>query len=141
MFCRTGERWRGAVLAGLCAVALAGCDGSDGSSGGGSPTGPSGGSPGPSGATITIANNAVSPGEVRITVGQSVTFVNNDNRPREISSDPHPVHTDCPAINASTPLQPGQTRVTTAFTAARTCGFHDHLDPDNAAVRGRIIIQ
>ena len=121
-------------------VTIAACGG-----GGNSPItgpGPVTGSPGPSGATITIGSNgAVSPSQVQITVGQSVTFINNDSRTHDMSSDPHPAHTDCPQMNAVNNLQPGQTKLTNAFTTARTCGFHDHLTPDAAALTGRIVIQ
>lgn len=115
--------------------------------GGDSPTSPgngnngSSGSPGPSGATITIANGRVTPSQVTIAVGQSVTFVNNDGQTRNISSDPHPNHTDCPSINAVGNLSNGQSRLTNAITVARTCGFHNHDDPDNANFKGRIVIQ
>ena len=104
-------------------------------------TGGGSGTPSTSGATITIANGRVTPTEVTITTGQTVTFVNNDGRTRNVSSDPHPNHTDCPAINAVGNLANGQTRQTNALTAARTCGFHDHDDPANAAVRGQIVIR
>lgn len=122
-------------------VVLAACGGGGG--GGGTPTtpGPGSGSPGPSGATITIANGRVTPGDVTINVGQSVTFINNDGRVRNISSDPHPVHTDCPAINAVGNMNNGQTKLTNALTTARTCGFHDHDDPDNSNMKGRILIR
>lgn len=113
--------------------------------GGNSPTAPGavGGSgvPGTSGAMITIANGRVTPSDVTISVGQTVTFVNNDGRTRNVSSDPHPSHTDCPAINAVANLANGQSRQTNAFTAARTCGFHDHDDPGNTNVQGRIIVR
>lgn len=126
----------------LAALALmAACGGG----GGGSPTSPSspgGGGPGPSGATITIgANGAISPSQVTVAVGQSVTFVNNDTSTHVMSSDPHPTHTDCPEINAVSALLPGQTKATNAFPAARTCGFHDHNNPGAAALQGRIVIQ
>jgi plastocyanin len=110
----------------------------------GSPTGPGpgGGSPGPVGATITIgANNAISPATVTINSGESVTFVNNSSRQRQMSSDPHPAHTDCPAIGAVGTLSTGQSGTTNALTTSRTCGFHDHLDDGNASVRGSIIIR
>ena len=129
----------GQVLVAAALVAVAACGG-----GSGTPTGPGntgGGSPGPSGATITIANGRVTPSAVTITVGQSVTFVNNDGRVRNVSSDPHPVHTDCPQINAVGNLSNNETRLTNAFPTARSCGFHDHDDPDNGALKGRITIQ
>jgi plastocyanin len=125
------------VAAGALAVMTA-CGGSS------SPTAPSGGSgsPGPSGATITIGSNgAVSPSQVTIVVGQSVTFVNNDSRVHDMASNPHPAHTDCPSMNAAGNLSPGQTRLTNAFTAARTCGFHDHNNPTDTALQGNVIIQ
>lgn len=114
--------------------------------GGGSPAGPggggggTGGGSGPSGATITIANGRVNPSAVTITVGQSVTFVNNDGRVRNVSSDPHPDHTHCPPLNAVGNLNNGQTRLTGAFTVVRTCGFHDHNDPDDSNLKGQVIV-
>ncbi len=125
----------GIVLAAACG------GGSNGGMGGGSPISPSTGGPGPIAATITIANGAVAPQEVTIAVGDSVRFVNNDTRARDMTSDPHPTHTNCPAINVVGNLQPGQSRTTHGFSAAGTCGFHDHNDPDNPAVRGRIIVR
>jgi plastocyanin len=126
----------------IAACALAGfvACGGDGDNG---PTGPDGGSgaPGPSGATITIANGRVTPSQVTVAVGQSVTFVNNDGQPRNVTSNPHPVHTDCPQINVVGGLSNGQTKLTNAFPTARTCGFHNHDDPDNANFRGQIVIQ
>ncbi len=115
---------------------------------GGGTTGPSpnpgggGGSPGPIGATITIgANGAVSPASVTINSGESVMFVNSHNQAHQMSSDPHPAHSDCPAINATNSLDPGQSRATNALTTSRTCGFHDHLHDTDAALRGTIVIR
>jgi plastocyanin len=128
------------AFAAAALVLMAACGGG----GSGSPTGPGntgGGSPGQSGATITIANGRVNPAEVTIAVGQSVTFVNNDGAVRNVTSDPHPVHTDCPQINAVGNLSNGQSRLTNAFPAARSCGFHNHDDPDNPNFKGRINIQ
>jgi len=109
-----------------------------------SPTAPSGGggATGSVGATVTInAQGQVTPSQVTISVGQSVMFVNNDSRAHEMASDPHPVHTDCPPVNAMGNIGAGQSRTTNAFTTARACGFHDHNDPGNAALQGRIVIQ
>jgi hypothetical protein len=58
-----------------------------------------------------------------------------------MESDPHPAHTDCPSMNAVGLLSAGQTKLTNAFTAARSCGFHDHNNPDSAGLQGRIVIQ
>ncbi|MDQ3212491.1 MAG: hypothetical protein M3Q85_07440 [Acidobacteriota bacterium] len=117
-----------------------------GACGGGSdsPTSPSGGGggTGASGATITIGSNgAVSPAQVSINVGQSVTFVNNDTRLHDMTSNPHPSHTDCPPMNAVGNLSPGQTKITNAFTTARSCGFHDHNLPQDTGLQGTITIR
>ncbi len=125
-------------LAAALFVSLASC-------GGKSATGPSAidtGAPGPSGATITIlATGALSPKTVQISVGQSVTFVNNDSRTHDMTSDPHPTHTQCPAINAVGLMAPGQTKLTNALSTATNCGFHDHGDPDNTNLQGTITIK
>ena len=121
--------------------------------GGGSPSSPSGGggsapvvgatsSVGAIGATITIgANSAVSPAQVTIGVGQSVTFVNSDTRSHQMESDPHPAHTNCPSINNVALLSPGQSKSTLGFSGTGTCTYHDHNDSGNSALMGRIVIQ
>ena len=63
----------------------------------------------------TSANGRVTPSDVTISTGQSVTFVNNDGRTHNVTSDPHPVHTDCPQINAVGVVGNGQTRLTNAL--------------------------
>jgi plastocyanin len=94
------------------------------------------------GATITIgANGALSPSTVTINAGEAVRFVNSHNRPHQMSSDPHPNHTDCPAINALPTLDGGQSGQTNTLTTARTCGIHDHLNDTDANLRGSIIIR
>lgn len=92
---------------------------------GGSPSTPSPGG----GTTITITAAGVSPAQVTVSAGTRVTFVNNDSRSHNMTSDPHPEHHDCPEINTVGLLQANQTRETANLVAARTCGFHDHDDP------------
>lgn len=120
---------------------------------GGSPASPSGGSGstvvvtstgavGAVGATIAIgSNSAVSPSQVTISVGQSVTFTNNDSRSHDMESDPHPAHTACPSIANVGMLQLGQSKTTFGFARAGTCGYHDHNDSTNAGLTGRIVVQ
>ena len=113
-----------------------------GSSNSPNPGAPDTGAPGPIGATMTIgANGVLSPKDVTITRGQSVSIVNNHNTVHDMTSDPHPNHTDCPAINAVGLLQPGQTKITNALSTARTCGLHDHSRETDTNLQGRITIQ
>jgi plastocyanin len=83
----------------------------------------------------------VSPVEVRVAVGARVTFVNDDTRPHSIFSDPATTHTDCPNVNLVGFLAQGESRETGSLTAARTCGFHDHMDEDNPTFQGRIVVE
>jgi plastocyanin len=126
----------------VTAAACGGSSTSPSSSGGGSVVVGSTGSVGTVGATITIGTtSAVSPSTVTISVGQSVTFTNNDTRSHDMESDPHPAHTDCPSIGNVGLLQPGQSKTTFGFASAGSCGFHDHNNSDSAGLKGRIVIQ
>ena len=118
-------------------LAAAGCGGGDSSPTPTSPTPTPGGS---SGATITITSSGVSPRAVTVSVGSRVTFVNNDSRPHEMNSDPHPDHTDCPAINDVGFLQPGQSRQTGNLNTPRTCRYHDHNRDSDTSLQGSITI-
>ena len=108
--------------------------------GGGSSSGTSGPSAAPA-ATITITTSGVSPKSVTVPTGSQVQFVNSDRVAHDVSSNPHPEHTDCPEINAVGFLSPNQSRQTGNLNTARTCGFHDHDAPNNAALQGSIVIQ
>jgi plastocyanin len=99
------------------------------------------GSPAAGNVTITISSGGVTPNQVEVPVGGRVTFVNNDSAFHEMTSDPHPIHTDCPEINQVGALSPGTTRQTAAFTRARTCGFHDHGQENNTSLQGQIVIR
>ena len=114
----------------IAGVLLAGCGGS----------GPSGPSTGAS-VTVTLSATGVSPTEVRIPVGGTVLFINNDVRSHEMSSDPITTHTDCPAVNEVGTLAAGQRRSTGPLNTARTCGFHDHFNENDVAWKGRIVVQ
>jgi plastocyanin len=127
----------GAALA--IAVSAAACGG--GSSSSPTPTSPT--TPtGSDTATITIgADGRVSPAQVTISRGGRVTMINNHNTAHDMSSDPHPAHTDCPELNQWGFLQPGQQRTSGNLNTARTCGFHDHNRETDTGLQGRVIIQ
>ena len=124
----------GFATAGAMAILMAACGGSSSS-----PTGPTG--PATATTTITIANNTVSPKDIVVPRGSQVTFINNDSRAHDMESNPHPEHTDCPAINQAGFLNPGQSRQTGNLNTVRTCGYHDHDQDQARSLQGTITIQ
>jgi plastocyanin len=121
------------TIVGACVALCASCGGSSG------PTSPS---PPSNPHRITISSNgAVGPTELVVPPGTRVLFINNDSRRHDVTSDPHPDHNLCPEINQVGLLQPGQMRETGNLVAVRTCGFHDHENPDNQLLTGRIVIR
>jgi plastocyanin len=133
----TRHRLAAIMFATLGAFAVASCGGDDDPG-----TGPSGGGGGGGtvAATITITSTGASPRNVTVAVGSRVTFTNNDTRPHDMDSDPHPDHTDCPALNVGF-IQPGQSATTQNLNSARRCGFHDHNQPSETSLQGAITVQ
>lgn len=113
-------------------ISLAAC-------GGGSPAAPNPAPGNPN--TFTITSTGVSPRELTVGPGTRVLFVNNDSRRHDMSSDPHPEHSDCTELNAVGVLNPGQSRESGNLVAIRTCGFHDHDSPGSASLQGRVTIR
>ena len=99
--------------------------------------------PAPSGGTtITISSaGVVSPKTLTVSAGTRVTFVNNNTRPHEMNSNPHPEHTDCQELNQVGFLSPGQSKQTGNLNTRRTCGYHDHNQDSNVNLQGTITIQ
>jgi len=91
--------------------------------------------------TITVSASGANPRNIVVSRGTQVTFVNADGSVHEMYSDPHPEHTDCPEFDSVGRLSPGATRQTTNLVALGTCRFHDHLNPDNSALKGSVTIQ
>ncbi len=93
------------------------------------------------GPIVTITSSGVSPKTLVVSPGTQITFVNNDSRSHEMTSDPHPTHEDCPELNQVGFLSPGQSRQSGNLNAVGTCGFHDHLNNTNQALSGTVTIQ
>lgn len=83
----------------------------------------------------------LTPSQITISQGSRVLFVNNDSRSHQMFSDPHPEHTDCPELDQVGLLLPGQSRESGNLVTVRTCGVHNHGEPDNLSLRGHIVIQ
>ena len=124
---------RSALVITAALITIAACGSS-------SPSSPSGASDGTIAATLTITSSGISPKTATIPLGSRVTIVNNDTRSHNMNSDPHPEHTQCPALNVGV-LTPGQSRTSQNLTTSRTCGMHDHDDSDNALWKATITVQ
>ena len=98
--------------------------------------------PGPNPYTITIsASGVASPKPLTVPPGSRVLFINNDTRRHDMTSDPHPEHSDCEALNQVGLLNPGQRGESENLVTIRTCGFHDHDNPNDINLRGSILVR
>ena len=125
-----------AMAAGMAGVFSCGGSSSSGS------TGPSGTcTPSSNPATLVIQNNTICPSALTVSRGTQLTILNSDSRSHEMTSDPHPEHTDCPELNSIGFLSTGQSRLSGNLNTARRCGLHDHGAPDVASLKATITIQ
>jgi Beta-propeller repeat len=95
-------------------------------------------------ATFIITPGGIFPKKLVVEEGARVKFINRDAVKREMSSDEHPLHEDCPPINDASPVLPGQEKLTGNMIldpGRHACGVHDHNDPSNDAVRAKIIVR
>ena len=113
------------------------------SCGGSSSTGPSSGGCTPSANpnTLVVMNNAICPQAITVNRGTQLTITNQDSQTHEMTSDPHPEHTDCVELNQIGFLNPGQSRASGNLNTAKRCGMHDHGNPNSAALKATITIQ
>jgi plastocyanin len=127
----------------VCMLAWLSATAACGGSSSASPGGPSGTAAtcGTDGKTIVIANNTVCPATLTVSLGSQVTFVNNDSQSHNMTSDPHPEHTDCPELNQVGYLTSGQSRQSGNLVTARTCGYHDHDNFTVKSLQGSIVIR
>ena len=132
---------RNLIIGGGAALILAAavsCGGDDS----GNNNAPSGScTPSTSPATLVIQNNTICPQSITITRGGQLTILNQDSRTHDMTSDPHPAHTDCPELNQIGFLNTNQSRQSGNLNTARNCGMHDHSNPDRASLRATITIQ
>lgn len=127
------RRWALLLILAALGVPAASCSKS-------SPTEPVMTGGGSTNATIVLTSGGVSDHALTVSPSNRITIMNNDSAPHEIASDPHPVHTQCPELNGPV-LQPGGSFTATMAAMPETCGFHDHLNPTNAAFQGTITVK
>jgi hypothetical protein len=75
---------------------------------------------------------------LRVYQGARLVFINEDDNPHDVLSDPLGAHNDCPEINTAGYLVPGQSRATDPITHLTPCWFQDHNREGNPAFGGRV---
>lgn len=87
-------------------------------------------------ATITYNGSGFSPNKVTVKAGESIKVTNSSSGEVQFDSDPHPVHTDDPELNAG--LIPAGQSKTFTVNSKGTWGYHNHLD---SSQRGTIVVE
>lgn len=83
-----------------------------------------------------IENFSFNPPVLEIKAGDTVVWTNKDSAPHQIASDPHPKHTDLPALSSGN-LSINQTYSFT-FNDIGEFNYHCHLHP---YMKGKIIVK
>ncbi len=78
-----------------------------------------------------------SPKTITVKVGTTVTWVNKDTDLLQVASNPHPTHTDYPALNSVGLIKPGESKSFT-FPVVGKSGYHNHLEPDKT---GEVVVE
>lgn len=86
--------------------------------------------------TITVTSSGFQPGSLTIKAGETVVWSNPTGDTSNVSSSPHPTHTDYLPLNLGD-IAPGAS-VSLTFPTAGTYKYHNHL---NANQFGSITIQ
>jgi len=85
---------------------------------------------------VNIAGFAFSPAVVKIKVGDTVKWINDDSAPHQVASNPHPVHTDLPGLESDVLSKGGSYSFT--FDKAGTWGYHCHIHP---MMTGTVVVE
>lgn len=86
---------------------------------------------------VTITSSGFSPEEIKIKVGDTVTWVNQDTAAHQVNSAPHPQHTLYPVLNTVGLLKAGDSK-SASFSQTGAYAYHDHLFPQN---KGTVIVE
>ena len=102
-------------------------------------------------AAVAITSSGYGPSVVRLKLGGTVTWTNENSAPHWVASSVHPTHTVYPGssigkcgtaeaadiFDACSALGPGESYSFT-FNEAGTWGYHDHLNPGR---RAQVIVE
>ncbi len=85
---------------------------------------------------VSIQNFSFAPSELKIKVGDKVTFTQKDSTSHTVDTDPHPAHTQLLGFDSGS-LSQGQS-YTHTFTKAGTFTYHCSPHP---SMKGKIIVE
>jgi len=85
---------------------------------------------------VNYNGSSFSPPVVTIQPNDTVTWTNQSTNFLELSSDPHPIHTDYPPLNLG--LINSGTSKSLTFPTVGSYGYHNHLQP---SATGTVIVQ
>ena len=88
------------------------------------------------GNVITYSDSGFSPTELKVKVGESITFTNSSMATVQVNSAVHPTHTLYPELNIGS-IAAGESKSVT-FTTTGTKKYHNHL---NASQIGTIVVE
>lgn len=83
--------------------------------------------------SVKYTDSGFSPKELKISVGSTVTFINDSRSALWVASNPHPIHTDYFGFDSRKSIDTGDTYQFT-FNKTGTFGFHNHLLPETSGV-------
>ncbi len=86
--------------------------------------------------TVIYDQNGFSPEMLTSKAGEKITFENKSSEEIQVSSDPHPEHTENPELNVGT-IEPGASKSVT-LTTKGSFGVHNHFSPDK---KTKVVVQ
>lgn len=81
---------------------------------------------------ITVTSNGFVPDVITVAPGTKITWVNKSGSDANVSSDPHPTHTNYPELNLGNFWNNGS--VSLIFTKTGRFGYHNHLNPNQHGI-------
>jgi hypothetical protein len=88
---------------------------------------------------VKITTQGASPQVLHIFTRDAATFVNEDDRPHDIRSDPRQnADSRCSTVGVGL-LQPGETKLAALQPSGIACFYRDEREPDNPALQGYVL--
>ena len=89
-------------------------------------------------AQVAITKDGFVPESILVKKGTQIIWQNQDENPHQVSSDPHPTHTNLAGFDSLKPLASGDS-FSFIFEKSGTFTYHDHLNP--LKLQGTVIVE